>query len=224
MRGANHPKGTHVTNTASTPTTPATSPREWNRLISVVRESEVLFSSIDHRTHPGEKWDASVVREKAYNNLKAAFETVAWGRNGSAFITKRWSRGDGSYIVTLYLQGRRMATCNDGWVQLVDPAEAEKEFKAKRAAKREFDRAYKEERRRLIDAIEAANLEEPRNFGEWEYTGGQKGGTFHRPGTDLWIAAERAMYNAVRIEDAAYTEYDLETDRHYYRGVRRRHF
>ncbi len=75
-----------------------------------------------------------------------------------------------------------MATCtDDGWLNLIDPGEAEEIYQQTKLNWRAHEVAYKAERERLIGALVASRITKPRNFGEWIYEDGQEGGYFYRP-------------------------------------------
>ncbi|MSU75109.1 MAG: hypothetical protein EXS55_01150 [Candidatus Magasanikbacteria bacterium] len=188
-------------------------PCDWNRLVAAARAAEVANNG----------------RKEAYDALRAAFESAPWGRNGSVFITNRAdSIGGSTSTRTLHMQGRRVATCDDdGWVKLVDPAQAEAQYAEVRKRNREYDLAYKAERDMLVDRLVETSHSEASSFAEWTFSDGQMGGFFNRQGSAICVAAQSALAAAAKLRPIvpAITAEDIEDDElDGRRPVRSRHF
>ncbi len=160
-------------------------PRTWNKLVAAARQAEASNNG----------------RKEAYAALRDAFQSAEWGQNGSTFITNRsnWP-SSGGHTRTLYVQGRRVATCDDrGWVVIIDPTQAETEYQATRRRARGYGLVYKAERERLISALVANEHCEAASFADWTFWDGQKGGFFQREDSNIRVAAESALKAAEKI-------------------------
>lgn len=198
------------------PAPSAIRPRQFANLVATYRAAKEEYENTVWSDNPG-GWEVAKTHLTASRvALREALLNAPRVQNGSVFVTERsdWPAGNG-YTRTLYMQGRRLATCTDrGWLELVDPATAEAEYLKKCEEGRDRDLAYKEERRRLIADLEDADHDWLGSFGGWRYTSGQNGGTFHREGTGIWVAANSALRAAVFV--AADSEENLKADRRHY--------
>ncbi len=145
--------------------------------------------------------DAKTWLDSVRLGLKVMVWWLKWGQCGALFVTDRKVNESGERIRTVHVNGRTRIICHysirhpNAWrLDVVSAEQAEADYQAKRAAGRTREQMYREHRSVLVFDLLVLQPTRVRDFGEWVYTPGQKGGTFHRKGQDVRIAAYRSIH------------------------------